>query len=122
GRLPVNDTGELDVALKHILSYPGLPASGLRVHAVADRSDAGVGDFGALLDAVSLAHPDAAWQRNYLGTTSNDPAEVKAALQTAAGGGADLVLYSGHGNSVRLGKFDPRILDTNKVQLWTGNI
>jgi hypothetical protein len=121
GRLPANDAGELSGAVNHILTYQGVSTLGFRVHAVADRTDPAVGDFGALLDSVSQAHPDLTWQRNYLGTTSNDPAAVTSVLQTAAGGSADLVLYSGHGNSVRLGKTDPRILDVDKVQLWTGN-
>ncbi|HLX62940.1 MAG TPA: kelch repeat-containing protein [Planctomycetota bacterium] len=121
GRLPVNDTGDLNGAVNHILSYKGIASSNIKVHAVADRTDPSAGDFGALLDSVSSAHPELAWQRNYLGTTSNDPADITAALNTAANGAADVLLYSGHGNALRLGKDDPRILDTEKVQLWTGH-
>ncbi|HLX60887.1 MAG TPA: C25 family cysteine peptidase [Planctomycetota bacterium] len=121
GRLPVNSANELSVAVNHVLAYKGIASSGIRVHAIADRTDPSAGDFGALLDEVALAHPEMAWQRNYLGTTSNNPADITAALKTAANGAADLLMYSGHGNALRLGKDDPRILDTDKVQEWIGN-
>jgi len=42
-------------------------------------------------------------------------------MKDAANGGADLILYSGHGNAARLGATDPRILDQTSVQNWTGN-
>jgi hypothetical protein len=42
-------------------------------------------------------------------------------LAAAANGGADLLMYIGHGSAVRLGKDDPRILDNNKVVAWTGS-
>src|SRR6185295_5964795 len=42
-------------------------------------------------------------------------------MKSAANGGADLILYAGHGNALHLGKDDPRILDTNLVQEWTGH-
>ena len=122
GRLPANDAAELSGAVNHILTYQGVSASGFRVQGVADRTDPAVGDFGALLDSVSLANPSMLWQRNYLGTTSDDAAVVTTTLQTAACGGADLAIYSGHGNSVRIGKNVPRILDNDRVQFWTGNI
>ena len=121
GRLPVNDANELNGAVNHILAYKGIQSSSIKVHAVADRTDPSAGDFGALLDSVSSVHPDMAWQRNYLGMTSYDPADITSAMMTAANGAADLLLYSGHGNALRLGKDAPRILDTDKVQLWTGN-
>ncbi len=47
GRLPVNNTSELNGAVRHILNYKGAPESGVRIHAVADRTDPAVGDFGA---------------------------------------------------------------------------
>src|SRR6185436_16207471 len=37
-------------------------------------------------------------------------------------GGADIIVYNGHGNSVRLGKAAPRILDVESVQAWKGNV
>jgi hypothetical protein len=121
GRLPVNDSGELSVAVKRIIANKGL-ASGWRMHAVADSLDPDAGDFAAQTDAIAQAHADMTWQKNYLGITSQSSPEVTSALKDAANGGADAILYVGHGNAMRLGKEDPRILDTNSVQDWTGNV
>jgi hypothetical protein len=63
-----------------------------------------------------------AWQRNYLGVTWQTSLEVTAALKDAANGGADTILYVGHGNALSLGNEVPRILDTQTVQEWTGNV
>ncbi|HLX63152.1 MAG TPA: C25 family cysteine peptidase, partial [Planctomycetota bacterium] len=124
GRLPVNDAGELSNAVKHVLSNTGL-STGYRVHAAADRADPDAGDFPAEADAIAQAHPDLAWQPNYLGVTYQTSPEVTAALTNAANGGADLLMYIGHGNAVRLGKDDPRILETDStadtVKNLTGN-
>lgn len=122
GRLPVNNARELSVAVRHILSYSGAPASGARVHAVADRADDMVADFPAQTNALNQSFPDMAWQPNYLGVTHPTSPEVTGALTAAANGGADWILYVGHGNAMRLGKDDPRILDTDSVQAWTGNV
>jgi hypothetical protein len=54
--------------------------------------------------------------------TSQTSEEVTSALTNAANGGADVILYLGHGNALRLGKADPRILDVDSVQAWTGNV
>src|SRR5207248_1454136 len=97
-----------------IAAYKGAPASGVRVHAVADRLDPAAGDFAAEADGIAQSNPDLAWQRNYLGATVQTSPEVTAALIDAANGGADWLLYVGHGNSVRLGKDDPRILQTDQ--------
>ncbi len=122
GRLPVGDTAELSTAVRHILNYKGMPNSGIRIHAVADMPDSNVADFGTQLDSIlKPAHPDFSWQENYLGRTFTAPTEVTAAMKEAASGGADLILYSGHGNASRLGVTAPRILDQSSVQEWTGN-
>ncbi len=125
GRLPVNDTTELAGAVQHILSNTGAPASGVRVHAVADRTDPTTADFGAQADTLVQNNPEFTWQKNYLGTTYQTSAEVTASLLSAVNGGADWMVYVGHGNSVRLGKDDPRILQTDSVrdnvQYMTGN-
>ncbi len=121
GRLPVNDTADLANAVAHILNYAGAPASGIRLHAVADLTDPEVADFGALLDTVAQSNPELSWQRNYLGSTYGTAAEVLAAMTDAANGGADWVLYSGHGNASRLGKNFPKILDVTNVPAWHGN-
>ncbi len=121
GRLPVNNASELAGAVAHILSYNGAPSSGVRLHAVADATDPAVGDFAAQLTTLQAANPDLSWQPNYLGTTYATSPEVTAAMTRAANGGADWILYSGHGNSVHLGKNAPTILDTAKVQAWNGN-
>jgi hypothetical protein len=52
----------------------------------------------------------------------NDQPAVSAALDTAANGDADVIVYIGHGNAARLGNADPRILDTASVQNWTGDV
>ncbi len=122
GRLPVNNPAELTQAVKHILNYAGAPVSGARVQAVADRADPDVADFPAQAAALSQSFPDLAWQANYLGVTYQSAEEVNTAMTAAANGGADWILYIGHGNASRLGKVAPRILDTVTVQAWTGNV
>ncbi|MEI6234686.1 MAG: C25 family cysteine peptidase [Planctomycetota bacterium] len=122
GRLPVNNTTELSGAISHIVGYKGIPQSGIRLHAASDKPDPLVADFGAQLDAtIKVKNPDMTWQENYLAKTYATAPEVTAALKEAANGGADLILYSGHGNAARLGADDPRILDQTSVQSWTGN-
>jgi len=120
GRLPVNDASELRNAVAHVLANSGL-SSGFRVHAVADTFDAAAGDFAGEADAIMQAHPDLTWQRNYLGITHQTSPEVTAAMTDAANGGADVLLYVGHGNALRLGNETPRILDTDSVTAWTGH-
>ncbi len=122
GRLPVGNTSELTAAVRHILNYRGIPASGMQLHAVADKPDAQAGDFGAQVDAIlKVNHPDIFWQENYLERTCQTSPEVTAAMKVAANGGADVLLYSGHGNASRLGNESPNILDQTSVQQWTGN-
>ena len=124
GRLPVSSTADLTSAISRILSYKGLPSSGsgVRVHAVADRADPEAGDFAAQLDLLHGAHPDLSWQTNYLGGTYQTAGEVHNAMSAAANGGADLILYAGHGNASRLGKVNPRILDNTTISDWKGNV
>ncbi len=122
GRLPVNNPSQLSVAVQHILSNAGAPGSGVRVQAVADQTDPAVADFPAQAAAMGQALPDLAWQPNYLGVTYQTSAEVNAAMTDAANGGADWIVYVGHGNASRLGRLAPRILDTDTVQAWTGNV
>ena len=120
GRLPVNDASELSGAVNHILSYTGL-SSGVRAHAAADQSDPAAGDFPAQADSIAQAFPDFAWQRNYLGVTAQSVSEVTSALTTAANGGADVLLYVGHGNASHLGAANRQILGASDVQIWTGH-
>ena len=122
GRLPVNNAAELSVAVKHILNYKGAPASGARIHAVADQADPLVANFPAQADIVSQSFPDSVWQPNYLGVTYQTAPEVTNALATAANGGADWIVYIGHGNAVGLGNASPKILDTTSVQAWMGDV
>ncbi|HLX60660.1 MAG TPA: C25 family cysteine peptidase [Planctomycetota bacterium] len=122
GRLPVNDTGELSGAVSHILNYSGAPASGVRMHAVADQPDPDAGDFPAQADSLAQAHSDLAWQRNYLGVTAQNPSDVTAAMTTAANGGADWLLYIGHGNALHLGAANRQLLGLDDLQNWTGNV
>ena len=119
GRLPVNNASELSGAVNHVLGNAGL-SSGFRVHAAADRADPDAGDFAAKAAAIAQAHPDLAWQANYLGVTYQTSPEVTVALTAAANGGADVLMYIGHGNSVRLGNEVPRILNNDSVAAWTG--
>ncbi len=122
GRLPVNNPAELSSAVNHILNYAGAPVSGVRVQAVADQIDPTVADFAAQADTLAQSVPDMAWQRNYLGVTYTSAPEVTTAMTAAANGGADWIVYIGHGNASRLGKFAPRILDVDGIQAWTGNV
>lgn len=122
GRLPANNPAELSAAIKRILGYAGAPPSGIRIHGVADRPDPIAGDFGAQIDLLAENNSELSWQKNYLGTTFATAPETSAALKTAANGGADWIIYVGHGNSVRLGKEAPRILDVEQVQDWTGEV
>ncbi len=122
GRLPVNNPSELTTAVAHVLNSSGAPSSGARVQAVADAADPEVADFAAQLTALQQSNPDLSWQQNYLGITCATADDVNAAMTAAANGGADWILYSGHGNSSRLGKAAPHILDVDTVQAWTGNI
>ena len=121
GRLPVNNAAELNVAVSRILGYAGLPVSGTRVHAVSDQDDPAAGNFGAQLDGVADANTDVSWQRNYLGATYQTTQEVTLAMQVAANGGADLLLYAGHGSASHLGAAQRNILGLEDVQMWTGN-
>ncbi len=122
GRLPVNNPAQLSAAVTRILNYAGAPQSGIRVQAVADQIDPEVADFASQSDAIAQSLPDMSWQKNYLGVTSQLSSDVNAAMTTAANGGADWIIYVGHGNASRLGKFAPRILDVDTVQAWTGNV
>ncbi|HLX63332.1 MAG TPA: C25 family cysteine peptidase [Planctomycetota bacterium] len=122
GRLPINTPAELNGAVQRIVSYPGIPPSAVRVHAVADRVDPSVADFAAQADGIAQANPELSWQRNYLDETAASAPEVTAAMTIAANGGADVIVYVGHGNAVRLGNEVPRILDTDSVQNWKGNV
>ncbi|HLX64168.1 MAG TPA: C25 family cysteine peptidase [Planctomycetota bacterium] len=121
GRLPVNNATELSMAVQRVTSYSGAPVSGVRAHAVADRADPEAGDFAAESDALAQSNPEMTWQKNYLGVTYATSPEVTSAMAQAANGGADWIVYVGHGNAVRLGNEVPRILDTDTVQAWTGN-
>ncbi len=88
---------------------------------MADAPDPEVGNFGAQLNSIKANHSDLSWQENYLSSTVQTSPEVTAAMKAAALGGADLILYSGHGNASHLGNEWPRILDQTSVQEWTGN-
>src|ERR1043165_2766233 len=43
-------------------------------------------------------------------------------MAQAANGGADVLFYNGHGSAARLGATVPRILDTDTVQAWQGDV
>ncbi len=121
GRLPVNNASELAGAVQHILSNSGAPASGVRVHAAADLADPEAGDFPAQAASLAQAFPDLTWQANYYGVTTQTLPEVTAGMTAAASGGADWIVYIGHGNAAHLGQANETILDTTSVQAWTGN-
>ena len=121
GRLPINNTAELSGAVQHILSNSGAPSSGIRVHAVADQADPEAGDFAAQATGMAQAMPDLTWQQNYYRVTYQTLPEVTHAMAAAANGGADWILYIGHGNAAHFGQANETILDTTSVQAWTGN-
>ncbi len=121
GRLPANNVAEMNVAVSRILSYSPPSSSGARAHAVADIPDPIAGDFPQQADSLIQATLSATWQRNFVGSTSRDALAAREALRSAANGGADWLLYVGHGNSIHLGSGTTAILDTNALQDWRGN-
>ncbi|MEI6235299.1 MAG: C25 family cysteine peptidase [Planctomycetota bacterium] len=121
GRLPVNNTSDLSVAVQHVLSYGGAPLSGIRVNATTDQTDPAVADFPAQAAELSRSFPDMTWQANYLGVTYQTPPEVTGALTVAANGGADWLLYIGHGNAGHWGAAKRQILGLDDIPNWTGN-
>jgi hypothetical protein len=118
----VNNAVELSGAVNHIVNYSGAPVSGVRVNAVADSADAAVANFPEQAAMLGQNFADLAWQPNYLGVTYQNSEDVNAAMTAAANGGADWIVYIGHGNASRLGRDNPRILDVDKVQAWTGDV
>src|SRR5262249_42247412 len=65
-----------------------------------------------------------AWTHDYLGLTAPTGTAMRAPLQAAASGGADVIVYCGHGNAVRMGANDPRIVnvaEADSVASWTGS-
>ena len=54
--------------------------------------------------------------------TVQQPSDATTAITAAANGGADLLVYVGHGNAIGLGNASPKILDTTSILNWTGNI
>jgi len=104
GRLPVNDITELAGAVNHTVHYKGFPAtSGIKAQITALSPDLLAGNFQTQSDALSATHPEFAWQKNYLGTSAQSNADVTAAMLAAANGGADLLLFAGHGSARVLG-------------------
>ncbi|HLX61050.1 MAG TPA: C25 family cysteine peptidase [Planctomycetota bacterium] len=122
GRIPANTSGDVSNAVKRILSYRGVAASSARAQITADAFDPSVGDFTAEADTIVAANPNMAWSRNYLGGNAATSAGAGVAMSDAANGGADFLVYNGHGSAAHLGAADPHILDANTVQNWTGNI
>ncbi len=122
GRLPANTPADLSAMVTRTLAYKGLSASGWHAMAVADRVDPNVGDFAAEADSIVASAPEVSWNKAYLGVNYGTSPEVTEALRLAANGGADLLVYVGHGNSQALGIDSPHILDTTSVQNWTGNV
>ena len=121
GRLPANTPAEASTAVQHILNYSGLPSTGWRAFIAADTPDPVAGDFAAEADDVINSNPSITWTHNYLGVTDPTAATVTAAMRQAASGGADLLMYNGHGSALYLGNNAPHILEVSDVQQWTGN-
>ena len=122
GRLPVNTPEDLHVAVARTLAYTGLLDSGQRALLAADRADPDAGVFSAQGDSLIVSVPETNWSRAYLGVNALDPTQVTESMRVAASGGADLILYTGHGSSRVLGAQTPRILDSSLIQSWTGNV
>lgn len=123
GRMPVNTPEDLTIAVKRTLNYKGINESVWRGHLVADASDADAGDFPVLADGLAAANSQFSWSKNYFGVPiENDQPKLNSALTTAASGGADIIVYVGHGNAVHLGNQPPYLLDTDSVQKWTGDV
>ena len=126
GRLPVNDTTDLSGAVSHILGYRGFPASGIAGQLTADTADPAAGNFAQQSDSVAAAHPEFTWQKNYVGVTAQQISDATEAMTAAANGGADLLVYIGHGNAAglggQIGVDAVKILDGTSVQNWHGNV
>ncbi|HLX61163.1 MAG TPA: C25 family cysteine peptidase [Planctomycetota bacterium] len=121
GRLPATNADELRQMVAHTLNYRGLSASGWSAELAADRADPAAADFPAVAAGLAATLPSITWQIDALGVSTQSAADVTEQMRAAACGGADLVMYVGHGNSARLGAQVPRILDADSIQTWTGD-
>ncbi|GMV80907.1 MAG: hypothetical protein AMXMBFR7_20910 [Planctomycetota bacterium] len=120
GRFPVNTSAELDVAVQRTLDFTPMQGdSGGQGLLVADRNDAEAGHFELGCEQIQNAAPALNWDKVYLGITHSTAAEVTTAMQTAANGGTDLIVFVGHGASSQLSK--ENVLNAAKAAAWTGN-
>ena len=116
------------------------PQSGWSAHAASDNKDPDAGDFAVQADDIAKSKHDLAWQKDYLGGKTPDPKDAqvkdwtgdtvflqstatftwsdKDAPAKAANGGADLLLYNGHGNAKTLGGDQaPKIVNGSDAEL-----
>ncbi len=121
GRLPFDTPAEMSGAVSRTLGYAGLPPSGWRGHMATDQTDPPNFDFPSEGKDLVAAVPAMTWTENLLGITCQTSPEATEALRQAACGNADVIVFVGHGNSARLGRLPPRILDTSLVQAWTAS-
>ncbi|MCZ7644664.1 MAG: C25 family cysteine peptidase [Planctomycetota bacterium] len=120
GRFPVNTAGELAVAVQRTLDFvPIQGASGGLGLLAADRRDLEAGHFGLGCEALEAACPQLTWDKAYLGQTAPAAADLTQAMRDAANGGADVIVFNGHGASNRLSR--ENVLDAAKAAQWTGN-
>lgn len=105
GRFPVNTAGELAVAVQRTLDFvPIQGASGGLGLLAADRRDLEAGHFGLGCEALEAACPQLTWDKAYLGQTAPAAADLTQAMRDAANGGADVIVFNGHGASNRLSR------------------
>ncbi|MCK6471638.1 MAG: C25 family cysteine peptidase [Planctomycetes bacterium] len=120
GRFPVNNTSELAVLVQRTLGHVAAAGSnGTRGLAVGDTAD-GFNVFSSQAAHIVEGVPEIEWTRANLGSTEYpDAASITTAMQDAANGDADVILFVGHGSSSVLSK--SKVLTVAKCPAWTGN-
>ncbi|MEW6716774.1 MAG: C25 family cysteine peptidase [Chloroflexota bacterium] len=105
GRLPVNNTTELNTVINKIIAYEGAPEASWQTYFtfVADNTPDSAGDFVAMSEsAISKLPPGANVDRIYSNDYANDAAQVRTAIANSLNITGTLVLnYVGHGSIQR---------------------
>jgi hypothetical protein len=87
--------------------------------AVADRFDAGAGNFARTADSLRLHLPEYDWSCAYQGETHASDTDARLAFSQALTDGAELALFVGHGSASHWGR--DRIVAKTDLTWWTGN-
>ncbi|MCK6470534.1 MAG: C25 family cysteine peptidase [Planctomycetes bacterium] len=121
GRFPVNNEAELAVAVQRSLDHvASAGSSGTCGLAVADERD-GFDFFDSQAAKIVADVPEIEWAQANLGSAEYpDAASITEAMEDAANGDANVILFVGHGSSSKLSKSN--VLDVTKCAGWTGNV